>query len=217
MADYSGVMMQIGGTIKLSDLDKLIDAAEEDGAGLNYDSVTAEEIFEEIMDCANKGAPIAFSGSEVAWGRFESLEEVCKELGLTYLNQSDACVGAWGQMLEFWEQPADESASGDPISYSCEEDGMPVLSVQSIRKLLAEDKLMGELERMERIHEFKFPLVILDDCFEERGRLLAELAELDARRCRDPFMTISEGPADVIADRRREIANRLDEIGTEAP
>ena len=67
--------------------------------------MTAEEIFEE-MSLANKGAPIAFSGSEVAshFGRRRST----RTFGLTYLNQSDACVGASVELLD--EASADESA-----------------------------------------------------------------------------------------------------------
>ena len=94
---------------------------------------------------------------------------------------------------------------------------MPTLSIASIRKRLQQGAgtLEQELESMERVFQFPFPLVILDDYAEERKQLLAEITEI-AKEELELNAPLSSR-ADALADRRREISNRLDEIGTEAP
>jgi len=203
MADRSSVCMLIGGTIHRRDVKKLRDAAIEDYAGINYEGGDDADLAEWIDNApSHDRGVLTFTGSEVSWGRFEQLEAVCKELRLTYCTQSDACSGAWSASADFWEPDIEDDCS---ICFPCDDDGMPLLSTQSIRRCLADGTLLNKLDQMDRIYRFRFPFVIIEDpeWTAERDRLDAELDEIDAQG----------GPADVFADRRRAIINRLDEMG----
>ena len=90
----------------------------------------------------------------------------------------------------------------------------PMIDAEDIQKHLDAGTLSNEIALMTTVQKFPWPLEIVDNVEHEakRAQLLAELDELDAARGRDGY-GVSEGPADIGADRRRAINNRLDELG----
>src|SRR5262249_2136377 len=90
----------------------------------------------------------------------------------------------------------------------------PMIDAEDIQKHLDAGTLAEEIALMAAVHKFPWPLEIVTNPEHEaeRARLVAERDELDATRGRDGY-GVSEAPADIWADRRRAIKNRLDEFG----
>ena len=153
--------MQIGGTIKRSDVGRFIDTALNNYAELDYSGGDADDFLDEIEDRAKSGKPFELTGNEVPWGHLWAVEALCQELGLAYYVRSDACEGVYGESIGFWEPGLDKEISYDGAA------GDPVMNTRTVRALLRSGLLEAELTKMERIEAFNFPLVIAEDAAPE--------------------------------------------------
>jgi hypothetical protein len=229
--EYANAAITIGGKIKRSDVEKLAAAIADDGCSPDWSgSLDEVEAIAEIERCANDKEHLFLCASNQPWGRFEALEAICPELGLTFSVEYEA-GGEWSPGMRFWRPemgmktvkvPQYIDGEGNTVveeevvndrEWSIAEIGRgPMIDAEDIQKHLDGCTLAAELALMTAVQQFPWPLVIEDppEIIAEREELLAELAELDAER--DPN-AVSEGPADIFADRRRAINNRLDEIG----
>jgi hypothetical protein len=156
--------MSIGGRIWVEDLDRFINTALDDGAELDYNGGDYDDLRDAAWKASDERTALILTGCEVAWGHFDKVEILCRDLRLPYSTHSEACAGAWPEMVKFWEPGCQRADDGDPgISYTCEEDGVPLLSALVIRKKIAAGTLDAELAQMDRIYRFAFPLEIVDD------------------------------------------------------
>jgi hypothetical protein len=109
--ECANASMNIGARIKRTDIQKLIDAILDDGAGFDWidHSLSNEDILQEIERVAKSKTHLTINANEQPWGRLEHVEGVCRDLGLTYLAEFER-GGEWSPGCVFW-QP-DFSAPG---------------------------------------------------------------------------------------------------------
>jgi hypothetical protein len=167
--EYANAAITIGGKIKRSDVEKLTRAIADDDAALDWtDFVTAPAAARQIELCAKDGEPLRFCNNEQPWGQFESIESVCRELGLTYMAECEA-GGEWHPQLQYWtpDLPAhDSAATANPTcrEWPITEIGRgPLLDATDIQKHLDAGTLADEIALMTVVHKFPWPLEIVDD------------------------------------------------------
>jgi hypothetical protein len=179
--EHANAAISIAGKIKRSDLDKLAEAIVDDGAGIDWDPV-ADDItaLEEIEACAKDKRHLFLCASEQPWGRFEALEAICPELGLTFSAQYEA-GGEWSPGMRFWHPgmgmktvKAPQYIDGKSVlvdqevikdrEWSIAEIGRaPMIDAGQIQAMLDAGTLADELALMTAVHRFPWPIEIVED------------------------------------------------------
>jgi hypothetical protein len=157
--EYANAAMSIGGKIKRSEIERLAQAIEDDGTGTDWtDTLNADEAIEEIEKRAAGSQHISLFHCDQPWGRFEAVETVCRELGLTYVSECEA-GGEWHPMLEYWTP-----AHGDkPRQWPIAEIGRgPMIDAEDIQKHLDAGTLADEIALMTTVHRFPWKLEIVE-------------------------------------------------------
>jgi hypothetical protein len=152
--------IQIGGKILRSSVQELVLAGCEDGAGQNYQPAEIEVLTQKVELAARNREPVLFTAGDAILGAFDVLETTCRELGLSYLRYTKACQGAWSEHVEFWRPDMHPMAA---YKYACNGYGRPMLDYRQIRRLNEGAGLERELQIMEHIHLFPYPLTIIED------------------------------------------------------
>jgi hypothetical protein len=167
--EYANAAITIGGKIKRSDVEKLAYAIADDNAGIDWsDTLDPIDAVAQIEDCADAKRHLYFCASEQPWGRFEALEAICAELGLTHKTECEA-GGDWSPLLQFW-QPGMIKRGDDgkdravPREWSIAEIGRgPMIDAEEIQAMLDASTLADELALMTAVHKFPWPLEIVED------------------------------------------------------
>lgn len=123
MADRVSASIVIGGTISALEYAELAEIIKDEGLSIEWDG----EQFQ--PDHRTDGEPLNLYGHEVAWGRFETLEEWCVEKKLPFSRWSGAYPGQWGAERVVF------IGDSSPIAYAVDEDDHAVIGRQTIETL----------------------------------------------------------------------------------
>jgi hypothetical protein len=153
--------LTIGGRIKRADIARLADAIENEGAALDWDDYPdAEEIHFAIETCATAKEPLRLSNSNKPWGKYEEVEALCRELGLTYVLEYEA-GGEWHPAMQYRSPDMDADTV---LEWPITEIGCgPLMDIEDIQKHLDTGTLERELELMRQVQKFPWPLEIVED------------------------------------------------------
>jgi hypothetical protein len=106
MALRSAAEIRIGGHIAtIAALDQFIEAAESDGAGLDWDGTVTlgrDDLAANILQAAVERQHLYFNDLDARGGQFEELQDAAAHLGLTWHLADDGCVGAWQPSNWIW-------------------------------------------------------------------------------------------------------------------
>ena len=168
--EYSDAAISIGGKMKRSDVEKLAQAMYDDGASLDWiDHFNdADEAAEHIAECANVKRNVYLCGNDQPWGRFERIEAVCEELGLTFKAECEA-GGEWTPLLQFWNPGMSQKGDDGKEQNSSREWNIagishaPMIDVEDIQKYLDAGTLAYEIALITTIHKFPWPIEIVED------------------------------------------------------
>jgi hypothetical protein len=167
MSDRSSASIDIGGKLAADKIDELADAIESEGVGLDWgEYLDAAGARAAIVDAFTSKGPLRLMANEVRGGAFESLESICRELGLTYCRGDDGRY-TWTASLVYWEP-----GFAEPQEWNGTVDNhTPQLDAWKIRKLLGPQcdniaALRAELDLMDKAEKFAIPLVIEGDIVE---------------------------------------------------
>lgn len=131
MADRVSATITIGGVIgqaKLLDLAEIIKAE-----GLSKDWDGEDLSLSQLVD----GEPLKVMAHEVAWGRFDGLEQFCVDEALPFVRWSGAYAGQWGAERVVF------TGSGEPTRYPCDEDDYVVIGRDPLSRLGTIDSAMA--------------------------------------------------------------------------
>lgn len=123
MVDRVSATITIGGVInrtRLLDLAELIktEALSKDWDGEDF-------CLSQFVD----GEPLKVMAHEVAWGRFDGLEQFCVEQSLPFVRWSGSYAGQWGAERVVF------SGDAPPTSYPCDEDDYVVIGRDHLERL----------------------------------------------------------------------------------
>lgn len=123
MADRVSASIRIGGTL---DRDKLLDLA----AIINAEGLSTDWDGEDFaLSQLPEGDALALMAHEVAWGRFERLEQFCVDESLPFARWSGTYAGQWGAERVVF------TGREEPISYPCDEDDHVVIGKDHVVRL----------------------------------------------------------------------------------
>jgi len=136
--EYANASMNIGGKIKRSDVERLVQAIVDDGAGIDWNPVDEEKALAAIEDAAKSKAYLAININDQPWGRFEEVEALCYELGLTYVAEFEA-GGEWHPGLVFRQPEMGTQKQKVPVICDCKsvikEQEVPVVREWAITEI----------------------------------------------------------------------------------
>jgi hypothetical protein len=154
--EYANAGITIGGEIKRSDVRKLAEAIDLDGAYFERaDRADVETATEEIHRCAAERKPLVLMTNDQPWGRYETVESVCRELGLTFVAECEA-GGEWHPLVGYFSPD-----TGEREWSTCEIGAGPMLDAQQIQKHLEARTLADEVVLMAAVAQFQLPLEII--------------------------------------------------------
>ncbi|MDB5582313.1 MAG: hypothetical protein JWR80_7489 [Bradyrhizobium sp.] len=90
MADRVSASITIGGSVTASSYAMLCAVILDEGLSIDWDGTPF------VPDEACPGEPLKLFALEVAWGRFEELENYCVRAGLPFVRWSGGCSGSFG-------------------------------------------------------------------------------------------------------------------------
>ena len=90
MADYVSVSIRIGGSLDTADLPDLLAAIAADGAMADWEGTPFD------LASLDRSTPLALMATEVAWGRFDGIEDFCVTHGLAFVRWAGGAAGAFG-------------------------------------------------------------------------------------------------------------------------
>jgi hypothetical protein len=151
-------MIRIAGRLTEEDVKRLAQTIEEESVALGWDggALDADEAEEEIRACAIKGKDLALYAEEQPWGRFQRLEAVCHELGLTYC-RNDSGHYSYGAGVAFWKPGLEELLEWDCAN----DDSTPLISYGVVQHFIRCGTLEAELAKMEEADTFPFKIEIM--------------------------------------------------------
>lgn len=76
-----------------------------------------------------EGEALTVMAHEVAWGRFEGLEQFCVDEALPFVRWSGSCAGQWGAERVVY------IGDGEPVSYPCCEDDYVMIGRDHLERL----------------------------------------------------------------------------------
>jgi hypothetical protein len=190
--EYANAAITIGGKIKGSEVEKLAQAIADDGATVDWgDPLDEDDAIGEIGKCSVHKRHLSLCRNDQPWGRFEAVEGLCVELGLTIVAECEA-GGEWHPMLLFWEPSMGTKKGPDgadewtPRQWPITEIGRgPLLDATDIQRHLDAGTLADEIALMTVVHKFPWSLEIVDDepNFAEVTRAVVEGAPAQQGAC----------------------------------
>lgn len=90
MADRVSVTIMLGGTLPRALLAELETAITDDGASIDWEG--SEFAIAELP----ADEPLSLMANEVAWGRFEAIEQFCRDNQLIFARLAGGCAGSFG-------------------------------------------------------------------------------------------------------------------------
>ena len=177
--EYANASMSIGGKVKRSDVERLVQAIVVAGAGIDWDPVDEEEALAAIEDAARSNTHLTINANDQPWGRFEEVEALCHELDLTYVPEFEA-GGEWHPGLVFRQAEMGTRKQKVPIirdgrgvveeqdvpavrEWAIAEIGRgPMIDAEDIQKHLDAGTLADEIALMATVHKFPWRLEIVD-------------------------------------------------------
>ena len=180
--EYANAGITIGGKLKRSDVGRLAQVIVDEYVSPDWgDSLDDAEALAEIEACAKEKRHLYLCRAEQPWGRFAGLEQICYELGLTFVAECEA-GGDWYPLLQFWQpgmvkQGVDGKDAPAPREWAIAEIGRgPMIDAEDIQKHLDAGTLADELALMTAVHKFPWPLEIVDDA-PDLSAVTREIAE----------------------------------------
>ena len=123
MADRVSASITIGGSITADAYDRLAAIIADGGLSTEWDGA----IF--APHDRTEGAPLQLYAHEVAWGRFESLEDYCADNDLRFARWSDGYPGEWGgERVVF-------TGAGKPVSYGASSGDLVTVDRDTVERL----------------------------------------------------------------------------------
>jgi hypothetical protein len=178
--EHANAAITIGGKIKRADVERLAQVIADEYVSIDWgDSLDEAEAIAEIEECARGKRHLHLCRSEQPWGRFEGLEQICEELGLTYVAECEA-GGDWSPFMQFWEpgmsqKGADGEEQNTSREWSIAEIGRgPMIDAEDIQKHLDAGTLAAELALMTAVHKFPWPIEIIEEDLTAITRAIAE-------------------------------------------
>ena len=123
MADRVSASIVLGGTIAAAVFAQLAALIEQEGLSTEWDG----EPFQ--PGDHRPGEPLSLYAHEVAWGRFEGLEEWCTANGVPFARWSGAYGGEWGAERVVF------TGSGAPTSFAADEDDHVMIGRETAERL----------------------------------------------------------------------------------
>ena len=123
MANRVSASIEIGGLLTSPQYAELAEIIADEGLSIEWDGERFEPAHRTI------GEPLRLYAHEVAWGRFETLEEWCAENRLAFARWSGAYGGEWSAERVVF------TGEGVPRSYTADEDDHVVICRATIEKL----------------------------------------------------------------------------------
>ena len=123
MADRVSASIVLGGTITAAAFAQLAALVEREGLSTEWDG----EPFQPADH--RPGESLSLYAHEVAWGRFEKLEEWCTAHGVPFARWSGAYGGNWGAERVVF------TGSGDPTSFAADEDDHVMIGRETAEQL----------------------------------------------------------------------------------
>ncbi len=134
MADRVSASITIGGQLAAALLPDFLAAVAADGLSTEWDG----EPFAPVqLPCA---APLRLMAHEVAWGRFETLEDFCVKNALPFTRWSGAYVGQWGAERTVF------TGSGEPQGYAADEDDYILIGRCTVERLGSIEAVMAHFD-----------------------------------------------------------------------
>jgi hypothetical protein len=153
MADRVSVAIKIGGQLQQSLLADLEAAINSDGASTDWQG-SEFSIAELPID-----EPLSLMANEVAWGRFEEIEQFCRDNQLVFARWAGGCAGSFGPERLVFD-------GTDETTFAVTDDDEVMISRDDIRRL-------GSISSIEAYFAAADlavpPLVIVDDILPEGG------------------------------------------------
>lgn len=123
MADRVSATITIGGSIDRAKLLDLTEIIQSEGLSTDWDG--EEFALSQIVD----GEPLRVMAHDVAWGRFEGLEQFCIDEALPFVRWSGSHGGQWGaERLVF-------TGNGQATRYPCSEDDDVVIGREHLERI----------------------------------------------------------------------------------
>ena len=101
MSDRFPAWITIGGELNEQTLVALAQAAQDDGAGTEWDAEIADA--KTLRAAITAGEPIRLHNPEASYGRFEDLERCCREHNLAYRRHSAAWSEHDAELATWWK------------------------------------------------------------------------------------------------------------------
>lgn len=189
--------ISIAGKLKRSDIPRLAEAIHNDYGWLDWDHVLSPgEAEDAILDAADEKLALQLTGSNVPWAEFDELEKLCEELGLPYARECEAGCD-WGAHVVYFNPEWDEGKTHREWGIAgCGDE--PSLTLSEIRQHLKDGTLVEQLDLMKSIHDFKFPLEIVEvemRCGMCEHRWTPEPSPMGRRNAPNAAQTRSNSPA----------------------
>jgi hypothetical protein len=153
MADRVSVAIKLGGTLPRALLAKLETAITDDGASIDWEGsefVVAELPADEAL---------SLMANEVAWGRFEAIEQFCRNNQLIFARWAGGCPGSFGPERVVFD-------GMDETTFAVTDDDEVMISREDVRRLGS----IASIETYFAAADLAVPpLVIVDDILPEGG------------------------------------------------
>ena len=131
MADRVSVSIMIGGLLSRDLLSQFVEAIAADGAALDWDGTPF------ALDALADEVALNLCANEVAWGRFETIEEFCTKAGLSFVRWSGGSAGS------FSPERVVHRGQSEPRIFAVTDDDEVVIGRDTVRQL-------GSIEAIEQ-------------------------------------------------------------------
>lgn len=122
MADRVSVAIKLGGMLPRAFLVGLLAAIADDGASTDWEG-TEFSVSDLSVD-----QPLALMANEVAWGRFDAIEQFCRDNELVFSRWAGGCAGSFGPERVVFDREHE-------MSFAVTDDDEVMISYDDVRRL----------------------------------------------------------------------------------
>ncbi|NOX59282.1 MAG: hypothetical protein GXP29_10545 [Planctomycetes bacterium] len=101
MSDRYSAWIRIGGPIARSDVEQLLGEVQFSNASLDWGEPSFQPTSADALVDARKDGSLHLCDNEARYGEFLELEEICRELGLSYTRCSEAWCGYDAEIVDW--------------------------------------------------------------------------------------------------------------------
>lgn len=148
MADRVAVALSLGGTMPRTLLVYLEQAIAEDGASTDWEGTAFSR---EVLTGEES---LILRACEVAWGRFDAIEQFCLVYGLPFVRWSGGCTGS------FPPERVVFTGIGNLHYFTASEDDEILISKEDVDRLATIEAIRAHFA----VAAFSVPALILTDC-----------------------------------------------------